>query len=170
MADATNRGGASIEVMGRRSDGMGHILVLGSDHASSPHSMQDSNRNVPEQPSCHWQNGSVVGAASVGRQYQETLCLVGMPGGDAEMPPQGPQPNGSIQRLNDEHGDEKTSSLQQPATDPLASIFLDPKSTTELFDQFIDLETRYEQRNSRGPSPLQSHRSLNNSLTSGLHN
>lgn len=64
VADATNRGGASIEVMGRRSDGMGQIVVLGSDHASSPHSMLDSNRNVPEQPSCHWQNGCVAGAVS----------------------------------------------------------------------------------------------------------
>ncbi|KAL3733543.1 hypothetical protein ACJRO7_022980 [Eucalyptus globulus] len=166
VADATNRGGASIEVMGRRSDGMGQIVVLGSDHASSPHDMQNLNQNVPEQPSCPWQNGSVAGAASVDCEYQESLCLADMLAGDTEMPP---QPNGPIQRLNDEHGNEKTSSLQQPSTDPAALIFLDPSQLPELFDQLIDLEPRYEQQNSRGPSSLQSHRSLNNSVTNGLH-
>lgn len=142
VADATNRGGASIEVMGRRSDGMGQIVVLGSDHASSPHDMQNLNQNVPEQPFCPWQNGSVAGAASVDCQYQESLCLADMLAGDTEMPP---QPNGPIQRLNDEHGNEKTSSLQQPSTDPAALIFLDPSQLPELFDQLIDLEPRYEQ-------------------------
>jgi len=96
VADAINRGGASIEVTGRRSDGMGQIVVLGSDHPSSHHDMQNSNRSIPQQPSFHWQNG--------------------------------------IQRLNDERGNEKTSSLQQPSTDPPASIFLDPSQLPELFD------------------------------------
>ncbi|KAF8023917.1 hypothetical protein BT93_F1191 [Corymbia citriodora subsp. variegata] len=166
VADATNWGGASIEEMGRRNDGMGQIVVLVSDHASSPHDMQNSDQNVQHQPSCHWQNGSVAGAASVDCQHQESLCLTDMLVGDAEMLP---QPNGSIQRLNDEHGNEKIPLLQQPSTDPPASIFLDPSQLLELFDQFIDLETRYGQQNSRGPSPLQNHRSLNNSVTNGLH-
>ncbi|KAK3423679.1 hypothetical protein EUGRSUZ_F00541 [Eucalyptus grandis] len=48
-------------------------------------------------------------------------------------------------------------------------FFLIQSQLPELFDQFLDLETRYEQRNSRGPSPLQSHRSLSNSVTNGLH-
>ncbi|XP_056173025.1 uncharacterized protein LOC130139640 [Syzygium oleosum] len=154
VADATHRGGASIEVTGRGSDGMDQIVVLGSDHGSSPHDMQNSNQNVPQQPSCHWQNGTVAGAASVDCQYQESFCLADMPVGDPEMPP---QPNGSIQRSDDEHGTEKTSSLLQRSTDSPASIFLDLSQLPELFDQSIDLETRYEQQNSRGSSPLQKH-------------
>ncbi|KAI3441647.1 AAA domain-containing protein [Psidium guajava] len=45
VADATNGGGTSIEVMGRRSDGTGQIAVLGSDHALNPHDMQNLNHN-----------------------------------------------------------------------------------------------------------------------------
>ncbi|XP_030542964.1 putative disease resistance protein At4g10780 isoform X2 [Rhodamnia argentea] len=142
VADATNRGGPSIELMGQGSVGTGLIAVLGN-----------SNHNLPQQPSCHWQNGNVAGAASVDCQYQESLCLADGPVGD----------------LSDENGNGTTSSLQQPSTDPPALIFLDPSQLPELFDQFIDLETRYEQQNSRGPSPLQNRRSLNNSVTNGLH-